>query len=41
MLKPITASDIEDRLKAALERRQALLPINQRLAKEDLIGTAG
>lgn len=39
LLKPITASDIEDRLKAALEKRQALLAINQRLAKDDLIGT--
>lgn len=38
LLKPITASDIEDRLKAMLEKRQALLPINSRLAKDDLAG---
>ena len=38
LLKPITASDIEDRLKAMLEKRQALLPINSRLAKDDLPG---
>lgn len=36
LLKPITASDIEDRLKAMLEKRQALLPINAKLAKNDL-----
>lgn len=38
LLKPITASDIEDRLKALLDKREALLPINQRLVKEDLAG---
>ena len=38
LLKPITASDIEDRLKAMLEKRQALLPINAKLAKDDLAG---
>ena len=38
LLKPITASHIEDRLKALLEKRDALLPISQRLAKEDLMG---
>ena len=38
LLKPITASDIEDRLKAMLEKRQALLPINAKLAKNDLSG---
>jgi len=38
LLKPVTASDIEDRLKAMLEKRQALLPINSRLAKSDLNG---
>lgn len=38
LLKPITASDIEDRLKTMLEKRQALLPINSRLAKSDLNG---
>lgn len=38
LLKPVTASDIEDRLKVMLDRRQALLPINARLAKNDLQG---
>lgn len=38
LLKPITASDIEDRLKALLDKREALLPINQKLAREDLAG---
>jgi tetratricopeptide (TPR) repeat protein len=38
LLKPITASHIEDRLKTLLEKRQALLPITQKLAKEDLSG---
>ncbi|CAH0352621.1 hypothetical protein AQB9606_02730 [Aquabacterium sp. CECT 9606] len=38
LLKPITASHIEDRLKALLEKRDALLPITQKLAKEDLLG---
>lgn len=38
LLKPITASDIEDRLKAMLEKRHSLLPINSRLAKADLQG---
>ncbi|RZI82556.1 MAG: response regulator [Rubrivivax sp.] len=38
LLKPITASHIEDRLKALLEKRDALLPISQKLAKEDLLG---
>lgn len=38
LLKPVTASDIEDRLKAMLEKRQALLSVNGRLAKSDLNG---
>lgn len=38
LLKPITASDIEDRLKTLLDKREALLPINQRVSKEDLAG---
>jgi tetratricopeptide (TPR) repeat protein len=38
LLKPITAGDIEDRLKALLDRRNALLSINQRLTKQDLPG---
>ncbi|MFO1250077.1 MAG: response regulator [Inhella sp.] len=36
LLKPITAGDIEERLKAQLEKRQALLPITKAIAKEDL-----
>jgi tetratricopeptide (TPR) repeat protein len=38
LLKPITAGDVEDRVKALLERRSALTPVNQRLAKNDLAG---
>ncbi len=38
LLKPITAGDIEDRLKALLDRRNALQPVTQRLAKGDLPG---
>jgi tetratricopeptide (TPR) repeat protein len=38
LLKPITAGDVEERLKALLERRAAMLPINSRLAKKDLPG---
>lgn len=38
LLKPITASHIEDRLKALLEKRDALLSINQKLSKDDLPG---
>jgi predicted Zn-dependent protease len=38
LLKPITASDIEDRLKALLERRQALLTINQCIERDDMAG---
>lgn len=38
LLKPITASHIEDRLKALLEKRDALLSISQKLAKDDLTG---
>ena len=35
LVKPATASDIEERLKSALERRQALLVATQRLQAED------
>lgn len=38
LLKPTTAGEIGDRLKAQLEKRDALMPITQRLAKEDLPG---
>jgi tetratricopeptide (TPR) repeat protein len=38
LLKPITATDIEDRLKAMLDKRDALLAVNTRLSKEDLAG---
>ncbi|WP_298015225.1 tetratricopeptide repeat protein [uncultured Aquabacterium sp.] len=38
LLKPITASDIEDRLKSQLEKREALLSIHQCLTKDDLAG---
>jgi len=40
LLKPITAGDIEERLKAQLEKRQALLAINQQLGKHDLAAAA-
>ncbi len=36
LLKPITASDVEERLKAAMERRKAFLAVNTALAKKDL-----
>jgi CheY-like chemotaxis protein len=38
LLKPITASDVEERLKAALERRKAFESVNAALAKNDLPG---
>jgi tetratricopeptide (TPR) repeat protein len=38
LLKPITAGDVEDRLKSLLDRRNAMQPVNQRLAKGDLTG---
>lgn len=38
MLKPITASDIEDRLKALLDKRQALSAVNQCLDRKDWQG---
>lgn len=38
LLKPITAADIEDRLKFCIERRNALTPVHQRLARDDLAG---
>lgn len=38
LLKPITASDIEDRLKSLLEKRHALLPVNSLVVKGDLAG---
>ena len=37
LLKPITAGDIEERLKTQLEKRHALLPITKALGKEDLM----
>ena len=36
LLKPITASDVEERLKAAMERRKAFLAVNMALTKKDL-----
>ncbi len=36
LLKPITAGDIEDRLKTQLEKRHALLPITRPLARDEL-----
>lgn len=38
LLKPITAGDIEERLKMLLEKRNALLPINEKLQRQDLAG---
>ncbi len=38
LLKPITAGDIEDRLKMLIERRQALLPVNEKVSRGDLAG---
>jgi tetratricopeptide (TPR) repeat protein len=38
LLKPITAGDVEERLKALLEKRSAMLPITSRLARKDLLG---
>jgi tetratricopeptide (TPR) repeat protein len=38
LLKPVTAGDIEDRLRSQLEKRQALLAINKLLSKNDLAG---
>lgn len=38
LLKPTTATDIGDRLKVQVEKRDALLPINQKLGKDDLAG---
>ncbi|MFT3856987.1 MAG: tetratricopeptide repeat protein [Aquabacterium sp.] len=38
LLKPATAADIGDRLKVQLEKRDALLPVTQRMAKDDLTG---
>ncbi len=36
LLKPATADDIGERLKVQLEKRDALLPINQKLNREEL-----
>lgn len=36
LLKPITASDIEDRLKTTMERRKAFTAVNAALARNDL-----
>lgn len=38
LLKPTTAADIGDRLKVQLDKRDALLPINQRIGMDDLAG---
>lgn len=38
LLKPITAGEVEDRLKALLDRRQALQPVHRRLARGDHAG---
>lgn len=38
LLKPITAADIEERLKNSLEKRDALLPIQTKLRLDDLAG---
>lgn len=38
LLKPVTATDIEERLKMLMERRQALLPIQQKLKRDDAQG---
>lgn len=38
LLKPITAGDIEERLKMLLEKRNALLAINEKLQRNDLAG---
>jgi len=38
LLKPITAGDIEDRLKSQLDKRHALLDISKALSKGDLAG---
>lgn len=38
LLKPITASDIEERLKTMLDKRDALLAVHTRLSKDDLAG---
>ncbi len=38
LLKPITASDLEDRLKIMLDKRQTLSNVNLRLEKDDLAG---
>ncbi|MEK8046069.1 tetratricopeptide repeat protein [Ideonella margarita] len=38
LLKPITATDIGERLRSQLERRQALLPILAKLQKKDWAG---
>lgn len=38
LIKPITASDIEERLKTMLDKRDALLAVNVKLSKDDLAG---
>jgi CheY-like chemotaxis protein len=38
LLKPITAGDIEQRLKSSMERRQVLQPVHALLAKHELAG---
>lgn len=37
LLKPITAADVEERLRSSLERRKALTPITDALARKDLL----
>jgi DNA-binding response OmpR family regulator len=36
LLKPITAADVEERLRSSLERRKALTPITEALVRKDL-----
>lgn len=38
LLKPITAADIQERLKSLIERRHALLAVYQRIARRDWVG---
>ena len=36
LLKPITAADVEERLRSSLERRKGLMPITEALTRKDL-----
>ncbi len=38
LLKPVTVGDIEERLKTQIDRRNALVPIHQCLARQDSVG---